>query len=124
MILDESVSFELCVQLRDIFEGFDGSFDEKRHEAEFDAVFLDKAILVADSKFSDFGEIDLVESCENRGFVLSGDETFADSLAKRREPFACCPLAGSFWSGGCRLRGAGGRLGGRRVRRRVLVFRR
>lgn len=94
MVLDNFVAFDLGIDFWDLLEGVDGGFDEEGHEAEFNAVFFKKFVLVFFAGGHDCAHIDFVKGGEHGSFLFGGDESFGDFTTKGRHFFACNAVLG------------------------------
>ena len=82
VLVDDFVTFDADVDARDGFECFDDGFDEERHEAEFDAIFGEEAVLKFFAHVHDSGHVTLIEGGEDGGGLLGADELVGDFAAQ------------------------------------------
>ena len=88
IIEDDVIAIDAAVDLGDGFEGFGDGLDEEGHEAEFDPVTGDEAVLEELAEIHDLRHVDLVKGGEDGGGVLRVDEMGGDFAAEGRHPLA------------------------------------
>ena len=82
VLVDDFVALDADVDAWDGFESFDDGFDEKGHEAEFDAIFGEETVLKFFAHVHDSSHVTLVESGEDGGGLLGADELVSDFAAQ------------------------------------------
>ena len=99
MIGDNLVALDLRVDAGDFLQRVHDGFGEERHEAEFEAVLFDEAVLIFFTQIHHRRHVDFVKSREHGSLVLRGDEALGDLGAKRAH-FLARLFCGRSGSGG------------------------
>jgi len=79
---DDGVAVDLAFDARDLFQRMDHRLREKRHEAELQAVLLTEILLVFGAQAITADISTSLKRREHSCFVLHGDETLCDALAR------------------------------------------
>ena len=87
VVLHQFLAIEARVDLGLALEGVDHRFDEKRHEAELDAVFGGEGFLDVGAKLHDGRHVAFVECGEDGGVALGGNELGGNLFAQRGKLF-------------------------------------
>ena len=84
MVGDNIIAIDPAIDGRDGFEGFDDSFDEEGHEAQFHSVTGHEAVLEELAEIHNLRHVHFVKSGQDGGGLLGVDEVRGDLFAQRR----------------------------------------